>query len=410
METTFAFGDPRTQTVWAPDMFEYALQTYRFLPLLGTDGSSVIHVNRDLTQGPGGNVLFESFEPITGAGQGDGGDTRGKEAQLKYRNMNVRVHTRMHSTIAEGQLALQLTALYKAEAFRNKSKTGLGSWIREINENDIITCASGLYNENSGSADIETINEAYPTSPRMLYLGQTVDATPTLAHSGVSFGTDALLSAETVTENLFGTLVIDKLRAMAVTATPRIRTADFFQTPSSIEKTPMPAYRGMKMGSYYPIMASSYQINSVRAELGDAGFNRAIQNAEVRGAENPLFSGGSFMWRGCLVIEYDRIPYRTGAGSTTLSEGFLLNAGRTATTDEVASGKTVARGCLLGQQAISWGWALQPGWWEGMEDTNKPKIKTEMLYGVKRTQFNSHGTTSAGAEEAIINFDTMIQL
>ena len=116
------------------------------------------------------------------------------------------------------------------------------------------------------------------------------------------------------------------------------------------------------------------------------------------------------MWNGCLVIPYDRLPYRTGAGGATLAEGFALNAGYTATTDAVANTVTVARGCLLGAQALSFGWAMLPGWWEDYVDCNNAKIKTEMMYGVMRTQFNQHGTTTAMAEEAIINFDTCIQL
>lgn len=410
-DTRFDFADPRAQEIWAPDTFEYALQAQRLYPLMGSDGMSIIHVNKDLTRGPGGEIVFESWNKLTGAGQGDGGTTLGNEQALTARNMTVRVHTRQTATRAEGMLALQITSLRGVEKFRMKSREELATWMEEQFENDLITTASGLYNENASSADIETINEAYPTSTRIIYLGQSVGSSPALDNSGTSFATDALLSAATSTDNLFGTLVINKLRSMALMAAPKMRPGNFYQTPASVEQTvQFEAKPEALVGRHYVILASPYQFESIRSELGNNGFNQAVQNAGVRGADNPIFSGGSFLWNGILCVEYERVPYRTGAGGTTLAEGFLLNAGRTATTDAVASGATIARGCLLGAQGLAWGWALPPGWWEEMYDANKPRVKTEMLYGCKRTQFNAHGGSTPGAEEAIINFDTHIVL
>ena len=410
-DTSFAFGDPRTQEVWAPDTFAYALQSMRLYPLMGMDGHSIIHVNQDLTRGPGGDVVFESAEPLTGAGQGDGGTTIGGEQQLTYRNQSVRVHTRMTATKAEGQLAMQLTSQYGLEKFRSASKDKLGIWQKEQFENDLVTTGAGLYNENASSSSIETINESYPTSSRILYLGQTVATTPVLDNSGTSWTSDAELSGETSTDNLFGTLVIDRLRAMAIMATPKMRPGRFYQEPAASERSvQFPAKPGQLIGEHYVILASPYQFQAIRSEIGTAGFNQSMQHAMDRGKDNPIFSGGSFLWNGVLVVEYERIPYRTGAGGTTTAEGFLLNAGRTATTDAVASGATIARGIFMGAQSMLWAWAMLPGWWEEMIDANQPRVKTEMLYGCSRTIFNAHGTSTPGAEESIINFDTHIIL
>ena len=408
-DTTFAFADPRAQEIWAPDTFEYALQSEKLYPLMGSDGMSVIHVNKDLTRGPGGEIVFESWNKLTGAGQGDGGTTLGNEQALTARNMSVRVHTRQTATRAEGMLALQITSLRGIEAFRQKSREELGSWMEEQFENDLVTTASGLYNENASSSSIETINEAYPTSTRIIYLGQSVGASPALDNSGASHGDDATLSAQTSTDNLFGTLVINKLRSMALMAQPKMRRANFYEMDTTQGKIPEEMVQAL-VGKHWVILASPYQFESCRSEIGTGGFNDAVAQAGVRGNKNPIFSGGSFLWNGVLVVEYERIPYRTGAGGTTLAEGFLLNAGRTATTDAVANTATIARGCFLGAQALAWGWAMTPGWWEEMYDANKPRVKTEMLYGCKRTQFNAHGTSTPGAEEAIINFDTHIIL
>ena len=109
-----------------------------------------------------------------------------------------------------------------------------------------------------------------------------------------------------------------------------------------------------------------------------------------------------------LVFEYDRIPTRTGAGGTTLAEGFLLNAGRTATTDPAASGRTVARALFLGAQAMAFGWAMKPSWSEDVVDNDRPKIKVNMLYGTKGSIFNAHGTETPGSDESRFVLDTEV--
>ena len=268
-DTAFAFTDPRAQTKWAQDTFEYALQLMRLLPLVGTDGNSIIHVNRDLTKQAGGDIIFKSRDPLTGAGQGDGGSTIGNEQALEYRNMSLRVHTRMTATKAEGQLALQVTDLYGLAEFRKQSREKLGEWQKEAMEKDLVTAAAGLYNENSSSSSIETINEAYPTAARSLYLGQTVTGTPQLDNSGTDHGTDALLTAATEASNLFGTLVIDRARSIAVIATPRIRPAKFHQIPASQEKSvSFEVQGGDLIGDFYVCLVNTFQFAAMRSELG----------------------------------------------------------------------------------------------------------------------------------------------
>lgn len=408
-DTRFDWGDPNVQTVWAPDMFEYALQLMRLSPLMGKTGNHIIHVNKDLTRQQGGDVVFRSRDPMTGAGQGDGGTTLNNEQPLQYRNMTIRVHTRMTAARLEGMLAAQITHL-TLNGFRSEAKEELGTWWAEIIEKDLVNTMCGLYNENASSADIQTINEAYPTSTRILYLGQSVGASPALDNSGTSYADDATLSAATVTNNLFGTLVISRMVRQAKLAQPRMRPGAFMQPPASQERSVSFPYQGKMIGDFYVVLMSPYQRESVRSEIGTNAFSNMTAQCENRGGDHPMLSGGSFIWDGALCVEYDRIPYRTGANGTAVTEGFLLNAGRSATTDAVADGVSVARAALLGQQAISFAWAMLPGWWEEVYDANRPRVKTEGLYGTGRTQFNAHGTTTAGAEEAVYCADTCIVL
>lgn len=401
--SAFASGDPRTQTEWSNASFVYALQNIALTPLMGLDKNSLIHVSKELTKRKGDTIIFDSKSPMTGAGQGDGGNTTGNEESLKRRNMSLIVHERAHSYVSDGPISEQRTSTN----VREDGKEDLGSWYAEALENDLITAAAGLYNENSSGSEIQTINESYPTSSRIYYGGQTINGT--LSNSGATYGTDALLTAGTTAYNYFGTKLLEKVKRLSLGAQPRFRPVNIFDlSKANPDDVRNGIQTGPLVGKYLLCLASRLQIKSVRAELGATGWAQATASAQIRGNMNPIFAGATFLWDGCIVWEYDRIPSRTGAGGTTLAEGFLLNTGRTATTDAVASGDTVDRALLMGAQALAFGWAQLMKWHEDKVDARKPKVVIDSIYGVKRTNFNAHGTETAGQDESIYCMDTQV--
>lgn len=400
--TSYAFTDPRAQTIWAKKLFDYSLPNHVFQSLMGDSSNDFIHVDKDLLQKVGGTIIFKARQRLSGSGVGDDGDTRNNAQQIKRRNMSMTVHTRATRTESAGMQSEQLTD----SKFRPDSKMELGDWIKEIIEDDIVTASAGLYNENSGGAAIQTINESYPTSSRIYFGGQ--NAAGTISNSGASFGTDALLTADTTANNLMGLKLMEAIKRRALAATPRFRGSSVPDMSEMSEKEIRTGVDGPVEGIYYLCLINPLQTKAIRAETGTQGWREITAAAQVRGNKNPIFSGAAFIWDKMIFWEYDRVPRRTGAGGTTLAEGFSLNAGRTATDDACATNRTVCRAMLLGADALAFGWAMMPGWFEWFEDANKPVVKTEMIYGVKRTTFNAHGGTTPGQDEAIYCVDTEV--
>ncbi len=402
--TVFPSNDPRTQTEWSEKTFVYALQNMLLTPLMGKDKNSAIQVEEALMRRKGDTIVFDSKIPLSSPGQGDGGNTTGNEEALQRRNMSLIVHERAHSVVSDGPISEQRTRTN----IRPESRDDLGEWLVEALENDLITAMAGLYNENSSGSAIQTINESYPTSDRIYYGGQS--AAGTLGNSGVSYATDALLTAGTQGDNLMGTLLLSAIKRRALAQAPRFRPVlitDFSKmNPDDVRK----GVSGPKVGKFFLILMHPLQVKAIKAETGTLGWATITKDAQVRGNLNPIFSGASFMWDGMVVWEYDRIPIRTGAGGTTIAEGFLLDTNRTATTDAVAINRSVARALLVGAQALAFGWAQKPTWHEDLVDARKGKVVVDLIYGVKPTIFNDPGTETPTSTEAIFAMDTEVIL
>jgi hypothetical protein len=190
--TSFAFTDPRAQKVWWKQLFRYALSNMKLIHLVGTGPTDAIVKSTDLTTKPGGDVVAEIPIPLSGGGVGDDTDTTGSEEAITFGNMTVRVHERSHAVKSAGKMSEQLTTVRGTDAIRATARDRLADLIVEWQENDLVTTLAGLYNENSGGAAIQTVNEQAPTTNRIWMGGQSVGTTPALGNSGVSYGTDAL--------------------------------------------------------------------------------------------------------------------------------------------------------------------------------------------------------------------------
>ena len=317
--------------------------------------------------------------------------------------MSAEVHQRSTSTVSAGAMSEQLTK----SIFREDSRVELGTWLKQAMEDDINTSLWGGYNENSGGSAIETINESYPTSDRIYYGGQS--AAGTLGNSGVSYATDALLTAGTQSENLMGTTLMEAIKRRMIAAIPRMRPVALHDlTKANPDDVRSGKNLGPVLAQVFVVLMHPLQIKAIRAETGDTSWKVMQSRAQLRGNLNPIFSGASFYHDAMLVFEYDRTPIRTGAGGTTLAEGFLLNAARTATDDELASGRSVARAIFLAAQAGAFGWAMKPRWSEDVVDNDIPKIKVNMIYGTKKSIFNAHNTTTPGSDESVFAVDTEV--
>ena len=385
--TPFGASDPRTQTKWSRKMFEYAIQALWLVKngFMGTGPNNIIQQLTELegNRVAGSKITVEMEVPLQGAGQGDDGDTTGNEEALTVLNQTVEIHERAHSVVSAGKMSEKRTSTNIREA----GKRQLAIWNSQKLERDIAAMLYGTYNETG----ILTVNESVPSSQRIYYGGQTAGGAVIAAMTS-----DATLSAPAAAGYLCGLQVLDVMKRKAKLCTPKI-------VPLRVKGYAKPIYI---------FLLHEYQLKAIQLQTGTNSYQTLMAQAQRRSNENPLFAGAEFLWNGCLVFDYERAPMRTGAAGTTPAEGFVLDAGRTITTDPVGDGKSVARGLLLGQQAGMIVWGQKPGWYEKKKDARLPKVVTDSLYATAKTKFNEYtqpaGPSTAQQDFGVYAFDTQV--
>lgn len=378
-DTLFAHLDPRTQTKWSKKTYEYTLQDIELSNLMGTSADNVIQIYQELKDSPGDQIKTQLEGPLTNPGIGNDGRVMDNTESLTIFNDNVIIAERGLAVVAGGKITIQRTMT----RIQDTAQRQLSSWAAEELEEDMAAGLSGLYNRSG----IETINEVVPSPNRILYLGQTTAGVVT------TYTTDAFLSAGTIASSIFGTQVIDRAKRLALAASPKFR-------PLIVD--------GKK---YFIMLISQLQLKALRQ---DTIWQAAHSNADLRGKSNKIFTGADTIWNGVIVKAYDRCHSRTGAGTSTPAEGFLLNGSRTATTDPIANGRTVDRAIFLGKQAGTLAWGQMPKRTIDMTDGGRLPVTTvDMLYGFKKAQFSQYNSISdvnvAQEDFATLVVDTQVQ-
>jgi N4-gp56 family major capsid protein len=331
---------------------------------VGTDSNSIIQVNADLTKNKGDQIHTPLRARLIDDGKINDAAIEGSEVALTFHNCDTTIHKRKQAVRIDGEMTERRTKI----KLRGEAKEALGAWHAEIRDTDIVLGLSGLANA------VGTIAAALPTSARRFIGGQKTDSTGL-----ATVATDALLD-DTAGIHLFGTSVLSHLKRMAQV-----------DGGAAYGKMRPVIIKGKK---FYVYFASPWQVKALKQE---DRWNNAQKDANVRGEDNPIFSGACGMWDGVIVHEYDKIQLRTGAGGATAPEIFEA-------ADPVASGLTVARGLFCGAQAGILAYGRKIGWKEKVfEYDSQFGVEVSSIYGFSKAKFNSQ-------DFAVITCDTRVDL
>ena len=305
--------------LWRKALFADIRDNLYMSRFMGESEQSMIQELTDLKAAKGNNINFGLGIKLSGAGiTGDTQLEGSEEAMTDYDEDlaidQIRWAVRLTGAMDEKQNAYDM---------RTSAKNRLADWMSERIEQEIVDKICGK-----------------TTS--------TFSNTPTAAAATRSVWAGGVSATASVTTAMkMDCKVIDKA----------VQTAKLAQ----------PMVRPLKIGGkeHYVLVLHPYDATNLRQ---DPVWAQAQRDANVRGEENPIFSGAFGMYNGVIVHEHEYV-YRTNDGSGSAY---------------------VSRNVLCGQQSAVFAWGKNVSWVEKAFDyDNSWGVSCGAIFGVIKPIFNS---------------------
>lgn len=341
-DTNYGVNHPLAVKVWRKKLFHEVIGMDFYGKFMGEGSNNIFQVLPELKKGAGDTVYQGLRNLLTASGvQGD--DTlEGREEELiTYRDALV-INQIRHAVKSAGKMSEQRVPF----SVREEARTGLQDWFTERMN---VTLANQL---TGNTAQTDT-----------LYTGNNATIAPSTAGSVtriiIGGGHTAEGSLSATTTHAIKLNDLDKAVALAKTQQPRIR-------PVKVDGK-----------SLWVCFLHPYQIYQLRQDASTAGNFFDIQKAQLQGgkiSDNPILTGGEFIYNGVIVHEWDYLPNTVSAtGNTNYRRGVLCGA----------------QACLF-----AYGKAddsdMSMNWVEELFDyKNKLGVSSGLVFGVKKSQFNS---------------------
>lgn len=308
---------------------------------MGEGPNNAIHVNKSFIKTKGDAINYTLVNDITTRGLGGTtiqsyvayNDTNkrleGQEAAITTYSDSVLLDQLREGLVTGGQLSEQRSSLDQ----REHMKQILAYWSGRILMDEVI------FKKLSGVTMTDKNSQTF---------GEAATANSLVIYGGAKTARNQLTSSDTFTLNL--------LR--------RAKTAAMVGNSSIWRMRPM-----MISGRpYYGCVVHPYQVYDLQ---GSQEWEQAMREAQVRGPENPLFTGALGIWNGVILYSHDKVVTGSDAGPGG-DQGY-------------------ASGLFFGYQAGLWAQAQPaPNWIEKKFDyDDQYGIATGMVYGFDKTTFNS---------------------
>lgn len=300
-------------SIWALDLFSEAENLTFWHQFEGPVGSSMPVIRRDdLTKSPGDTIKFDIVLALTGAGStGDTTLSDGNEEKMKFRQQSVTVDMLKHAVRWS-----DLSEAIITHDMRTTAKNQLAKWLAGKLDDSIFTEFTG--------ASVPTQNK---------WFAGTATSRDTVADTDAG-----------------GRLKLSDISDIKA----------FAQSELKIE--PLRMEGGLE---YFGLVLHPYANLSLKK---DSSYQQAERDADVRGKDNPLFSGANFVWDGVIGYVSNRIPRSNNANSPVVS---------------------TANNIFFGAQALSRGYARYPQWREqDFSYGEEAGVQTNVIKGEKLNVFD----------------------
>ncbi len=321
MAATASISALRPQ-LWRKQLFADVRDNVYMTRFVGTSEQDMIQELEDLSATPGTLINIGLGAKLSGAGiNGDSTLEANEEAMTDYAT-SVSINQKRHGVLLTGQFDEQRN-MYD---MRMSAKNRLADWWAELIDQELVDKLCGK-----------------TTS--------TFANTPTAAAASRATYAGGATSIGTVTTAMkMDTKLLDAAKQTAL-----------------VTSAGTPALRPIRINGkqYFVAILHPYDATNLRQ---DPVWSQAQRDANIRGEDNPIFSGALGVWNGIIVHEHEYV-FRTGDGSAAAQ---------------------VARNVLCGQQAGVIAWGKPVSWVEKTFDYgNQWGVSVGAIFGCLKPLFNS---------------------
>ena len=288
----FAWDSANTLQQWAKGYFREWVRGNQFKPYMGKDINKPIQINQELSKKKGDKITFTFLRKLAGSGVTGDNTLEGNEEALLNYGHQVTVD-QLRNAVVIGEMEAQ-----KSDIDMMKAGTpALMDWDMEKYRDEILDALGSANVDGTTvySSCTEAQKDAWLTANdgtvRRVLFGNAIGNQSTTDHS-------ASLSAVDSTNDTLDTGIVDLAKRMAKLASPTMRPI-----------------RVNGMGEFFVMFVGSYAMRDLRA---DSTMSNALQYAQLRGKNNPLFADGDLMWANVIVHEIPELDVISGVGNGSI--------------------------------------------------------------------------------------------
>jgi N4-gp56 family major capsid protein len=361
-------NDATAVVIYSRRVFSQAIRTCVAAKLMAVglsanDTNNFVQLFDEPMKGPGDTVKYDLIPNIIGGGVLGDAPIAGQEQAWAALQDSFVINQQRQAELLKGRMSQQRVPY----SMRDSAKVTLANWWKEIIDVGVLNQLAG----NTAQTDVR-------------FTGLQAAIAPTSTHH--IFASTATSEAGLTSSHPFSINLIPKMVAMAQgTLTMPIK-------PVSI--------KGVEVAGVlflHPLQVKALKTNFTTGEWGDV-YARAIQGGQITG--NPLFTGAIGMYEGVVMHQDAHVPYGNNAQNLVFDPIAAANIAAPTSLGAAATGTTsVARAVFCGAQAaaISFGGESGPNgkplrvrWYEELLDAgNQLRVTAGMIWGCKKTQFNS---------------------
>ncbi len=341
--------------IWGKELMADVIDGLYFMEngLMGEDENNIIQIKTDLKGKRGDTVDFQIVRKLSRV-SGVTGDSEleGNEQQLSTVNEQVAIDQWRDGVRLVGRLDEQMNAFN----LRTEAKAKLKILGQEFLEQQFFLKLGAVCNTSLTDINGTVVGTycAWSNTPDYIPDADETNGTGDRYLCADASGTTSIAATDVLTPAL-----IDAVVLKAKTCAPKI-------VPLRINGK-----------NYYVLFVHPRQAYDLKQ---NAVFNQARREAEVRGKENPIFTGALGIWNGVIIHEHEYVPF--------LDASVAGNSFRAA-----ASGTDAAydlyRALLCGRQAGLYAQCDNPNAWaeESFDYGNKHGFSISIMGGVQKTMF-----------------------